>query len=238
MQRDERQFGAPLGAWVAPPAPEALVLEGRFVRLERLVAEHAHGLFKANAASEAIWDYLPYGPFSSEAAYIRWVSEMAAKTDPYFYALRDRASGALLGVMSYLRIDPAGGVIELGHINISPAGQRVAATSEAMMLMISWAFSVGYRRFEWKCDALNDPSRRAAQRLGLSYEGTFRQAAHYKGRNRDTAWFAAIDKEWPALEAAYQAWLSPRNFTAEGRQIERLSDLTALVRDGSDPVLG
>lgn len=232
-----KQFGEALGAWVAPKTPEALVLEGRFVRLERLSADHAHALYKANGAAQEIWDYLPYGPFASEAGYIRWVSEMAAKSDPYFYALRDKASGGLIGVMSYLRIDPAGGVIELGHINIAPIGQRSSAVSEAMMLMITWAFQAGYRRFEWKCDALNIPSRRAAERLGLSYEGTFRQATHYKGRNRDTAWFAAIDKDWPALEAAYQAWLAPSNFDPEGRQIERLSDLTRLVRVSADPML-
>ena len=140
-------------------------------------------------------------------------------------------------VASYLRIDPNAGSIEVGHINMAPALQRTRAATEAMYLMMKWAFEAGYRRYEWKCDALNAGSRRAAQRLGLSYEGVFRQATMYKGRNRDTAWFAAIDKEWPALEAAFQAWLHPKNFDETGRQIERLADLTALVRVASDPTL-
>jgi RimJ/RimL family protein N-acetyltransferase len=141
-------------------------------------------------------------------------------------------------VASYLRITPEMGSIEVGHICLSPEIARGRAWTEAMFLMMDWAFRAGYRRYEWKCDALNIPSRRAAQRLGFSYEGVFRQAAVVKGRNRDTAWFAIVDKEWPALSEAYRAWLSPANFDAKGRQLERLSDLTRLVRAGSDPVLG
>ena len=138
---------------------------------------------------------------------------------------------------SYLRVDPEMGSIELGHINFSPALQRTRAATDAMFLMMQWAFDVGYRRFEWKCNALNHPSRRAAERLGFSFEGVFRQAAVVKGRNRDTAWFAAIDADWPALKAAYDAWLTPNNFDTEGRQHERLGDLTALVRVSKDPSL-
>ncbi len=231
-----KRFGAPVAGWRAPPFPDAAVLEGRWCRLERLSERHADALFRANAADDAIWDYLPYGPFPSEAGYIRWVGDMAAGKDPLFYAVIERATGLAAGVMAYLRIVPEMGVIELGHINLSPRLARTTAASEAMILMISWAFTAGYRRFEWKCDALNLPSRRAAERLGLSYEGVFRQAAIVKGRNRDTAWFAATDKDWPGLQAAYEAWLSPGNFDAEGRQIERLSDLTRLVRASSDPV--
>jgi len=232
-----RDLGERLDGWVAPRFPDAAALEGRFARLERLQERHAHALFRANAEDDAIWDYLPYGPFPSEAGYIRWVGEMAASRDPLFYAVIDRETGLASGVMSYLRIVPDVGVIELGHINFSQRLQRTPAASEAMMLMIRWAFEAGYRRFEWKCDALNLPSRRAAERLGLSYEGTFRQATIVKGRNRDTAWFAATDKDWPGLEVAYEAWLSPSNFDEEGRQAERLSDLTRLVRVASDPVL-
>lgn len=234
-----KRFGFAVEGFQAPRHPDASVLEGRYARLERLDPEaHADALYRANAEDEAIWDYLPYGPFGSEAGYIRWLTDMAAMTDPFFYALRDLDSGQVGGVMSYLRISPEAGTIELGHINLAPRLQRRRAATEAMMLMIAWAFGAGYRRFEWKCDALNLPSRRAAQRLGLSYEGVFRQAAVVKGRNRDTAWFAATDADWPGLQAAYEAWVSPANFDAAGKQVERLGDLTRLVRVASDPVLG
>lgn len=233
----DKRFGDPVPDWVAPPRPDAAALQGRYVQLERLTEAHAHMLFRANAGDDAIWDYMPYGPFASEVGYMRWVKDMAALTDPFFYTVIDRETGQPGGVMSYLRITPEVGVIELGHICLSPLLQRSRAATEAMVLMMGWAFGAGYRRFEWKCDAFNLPSRRAAQRLGLSYEGTFRQATIVKGRNRDTAWFAATDKDWPGLQAAYEAWLSPTNFAADGQQNERLSDLTRLVRVSSDPVL-
>ena len=151
--------------------------------------------------------------------------------------LRDRATGHCGGVASYLRIAPAAGSIEVGHINLAPEIARSRVWTEGMFLMMHHAFALGYRRYEWKCDALNLPSRRAAQRLGFSYEGTFRQMTVVKGRNRDTAWFSVIDTEWGALREAYAAWLSPANFDARGRQRERLSDLTQLVRANSDPGL-
>lgn len=224
--------------WTIPPRPSGAVLEGRYSRLEPLSAEaHVADLFRANSASDAIWDYLPYGPFHAQSAYHKWVREMAASDDPCFYAIRNAQSGRFEGVASYLRIKPEAGSIEVGHINLSPALQRTRAATEAMYLMMNWAFDAGYRRYEWKCDALNRPSRAAAQRLGLSFEGVFRQATIVKGRNRDTAWFAAIDKEWPALKEAYEAWLAPANFDDTGRQVESLRDLTALVRVSSDPVL-
>jgi len=232
-----KRFGEPVTDWVAPRFPDASVIEGQWCRLERLNERHADALFRANAEDDAIWDYLPYGPFPSEAGYIRWVGEMAAARDPQFYAVVERETGLASGVLSYLRITPEMGVIELGHINFARRLSRSTAATEAMILMISWAFKAGYRRFEWKCDALNIPSRRAAERLGLSYEGIFRQAVIVKGRNRDTAWFAATDKDWPGLQVAYEAWLAPTNFDDEGRQKERLSDLTRLVRCASDPVL-
>ncbi|MDE3078785.1 MAG: GNAT family N-acetyltransferase [Paracoccaceae bacterium] len=237
-RKDPRKFGQPVANWSPPPRPESLVLEGRHVRLERLDADqHAGDLHRANSASDEIWDYLPYGPFNSATAYHRWARGMADQTDPYFFAVRDLATGHAAGVASFLRISPEAGSIEVGHINFSPELQRTRAATEAMYLMMQWAFEAGYRRYEWKCDALNVPSRRAAQRLGFSYEGIFRQATVVKGRNRDTAWFAAIDKEWLALKAAYEVWLSDSNFDADGRQIERLSDLTRLVRAASDPTL-
>ncbi len=234
---DER-LGALVPGWTPPPAPVGDVLEGQYVRLERLDADaHAADLHRAYSGHDALWDYLPYGPFSSAAAYHRWVKETASGEDPLFYVLRDKATGHCGGVASYLRITPAAGSIEVGHICLSPEVAKGRVWTEAMFLMMDWAFRNGYRRYEWKCNALNMASRRAAQRLGFSYEGIFRQAAVVKGRNRDTAWFAVIDAEWPALREAYAAWLSPRNFDAAGRQKERLSDLTRLVRAAEDPGL-
>jgi RimJ/RimL family protein N-acetyltransferase len=154
---------------------------------------------------------------------------VAGKDDPQFHAVLERATGEAVGVASYLRIDPAAGSIEVGHINYSPRLQRTIAATEAMYLMMRRAFQLGYRRYEWKCNALNAPSRAAAQRLGLSYEGVFRQAHVVKGRNRDTAWYAAIDTEWPALDRAFQQWLDPANFDDRGRQRTSLSDLTAPI---------
>ena len=234
-----KPVGFPVKDWVAPPIPDGAILDGQYARLEPLAADHVGDLFRANSEdkSDGIWDYLPYGPFASQATYHKWVREMAALNDPYFYAFKNKDVRRFCGVASYLRIDPNAGSIEVGHINMAPALQRTRAATEAMYLMMKWAFEAGYRRYEWKCDALNAGSRRAAQRLGLSYEGVFRQATMYKGRNRDTAWFAAIDKEWPALEAAFQAWLNPNNFDENGRQTERLANLTALVRVASDPTL-
>ena len=207
-------------------------------RLDRLEADaHAGDLFTAFAGHDGLWDYMPYGPFSSSAAYHRWAKDTASGPDPLFYVLRDKATGHCGGVASYLRITPAAGSIEVGHICLAPEIAQGRVWTEAMFLMMEWAFRNGYRRYEWKCNALNMASRRAAQRLGFSYEGIFRQAAVIKGRNRDTAWFAVIDAEWPALREAYAAWLSPRNFDAAGRQKERLSDLTRLVRAADDPAL-
>ncbi|MFZ1726281.1 MAG: GNAT family protein [Albidovulum sp.] len=233
-----RQFGEALSGWVMPVAPDRAVLEGRYARLERLSVAHAAELFSANAVDDRIWDYLPYGPFADLAGYRAWVASVAEGPDPCFYAILDKASGKALGVASYLRITPASGSIEVGHINYSAALQRTPAATEAMFLMMDWAFGAGYRRYEWKCDALNLPSRRAAARLGLSYEGVFRQATIYKGRNRDTAWFAAIDKEWPALKAAYERWLDPGNFGADGGQRESLGRLTRPLLVAVDPALG
>jgi RimJ/RimL family protein N-acetyltransferase len=224
--------------WSVPPYPNQDVLMGNYCQLERLDAEkHAALLFRVFEGHDQVWDYLPYGPFSSSSQYHRWVREVARLTDTVFYAIKNLRTGAFEGVASFLRISPEAGSIEVGHINMSPRLQQTPAATEAMYLMMQWAFEVGYRRYEWKCNAVNIPSRRAAQRLGLSYEGVFRQAAIVKGRNRDTAWFASINSEWPALKEAFKAWLDPSNFDANGRQNERLSDLTRLVRPNSDPAL-
>lgn len=234
----ERRFGVAVAGWQPPARPGPPVIEGQHVRLERLdPGRHAADLHGANRMDDAIWDYLPYGPFADLAAYRGWADAMAGREDPFFYALVDRATARAGGVASYLRIDPQAGSIEVGHINLAPALQKSRAATEAISLMMGWAFHAGYRRFEWKCDALNLPSRRAAERYGMSYEGTFRQATVVKGRNRDTAWFAAIDKEWPALKAAHAAWLAPGNFDAEGRQKKSLADLTRGILVTRDPAL-
>lgn len=231
-------LGAEVKDWLPPPLPGAGDLTGRHVRLEPLdAAAHAADLHRAFSGHETLWDYMPYGPFVSQGAYHRWVKEVTSRPDPFFYALRDPLSGKCGGVASFLRILPEAGSIEVGHICIAPELQRSVAATEAMFLMMDWAFAAGYRRYEWKCNALNLPSRRAAQRLGFSFEGVFRNHLVVKGRNRDTAWFSVIDSEWPALREAFGAWLRPANFDTSGRQRERLSDLTQLVRAGSDPAL-
>lgn len=238
MNTRQPKLGAPVENWSEPPRPDWAAREGRFARLERLSAEaHAALLYRAYAGYDAVWDYMYDGPFSSASQYHRWVRDHEALEDTCFYAIKNLASGQWEGVASYLRIAPAAGSIEVGNISYSPALQRTPAATEAMYLMMEWAFEAGYRRYEWKCNALNIPSRRAAQRLGFSFEGVFRQAAVVKGRNRDTAWFAAIDAEWPALKEAYAAWLSPANFDAQGRQRESLADMTGLVRVMDDPAL-
>jgi len=235
---EDRHIDEAVPGWTPPPRPDADILEGRYARLERLDADrHSAQLHRANSVDDRIWDYLPYGPFASAAGYHRWVRDTASGDDPVFYAIRDLESGAWGGVASYLRIAPDAGSIEVGHVNFSVGLQRTRAATEAMYLMMRWAFDAGYRRYEWKCNASNLASRAAAQRLGFSYEGVFRQAAVIKGRNRDTAWFGAIDKEWPALREAFNAWLAPANFDASGQQNERLGDLTGLVRVASDPAL-
>ncbi len=235
---DLSPFGAPVPGWAPPPRPGPAVLEGRWARLERLdPARHAPEVHAANAESDAIWDYLFNGPFGSEAEWRAWAEAAAALNDPFFYAIRDLSTGRAAGVASYLRIAPEMGSIEVGAITLAPALQRTPAATEAMFLLMAWAFEAGYRRFEWKCNALNRPSRRAAQRLGLSFEGVFRQAAVVKGRNRDTAWFAAVDGEWPRLREAFAAWLDPANFDGEGRQRVALSALTAPLLAARDPSL-
>jgi len=234
----EARLGTPVPGWLPPCRPDRDAMAGRHVRLEPLEAEaHAFDLHAAFQGHEALWDYMPYGPFASASAYHRWAREREGGEDPRFFVLRDAASGKCGGIASYLRITPEAGSIEVGHICLAPAMQRGVAATEAMFLLMEWAFAAGYRRYEWKCDALNLASRRAAQRLGFSFEGVFRNHMIVKGRNRDTAWFAVTDSDWPGLREAFSVWLDPANFDAKGRQRERLSDLTRLVRQASDPGL-
>jgi len=214
--------GDPVPDWTPRPRPPRTTMLGRTCRLEPLdAARHAAALHDANLldADGRGWTYLPYGPFASLADYRDWVTATASVDDPVFYAIVDATSAEPVGVASYLRIEPALGSIEVGHLRFSPRLQRTVAATEAMYLMMARAFDeLGYRRYEWKCDALNAPSRAAAERLGFTFEGIFRQAVVVKGRNRDTAWFSILDREWPALRAAFEAWLAPANFDATGRQ--------------------
>ncbi|HLH80661.1 MAG TPA: GNAT family protein [Chthonomonas sp.] len=229
------RLGQPIGEevpdWRPRPRPERVSLMGRFCSLEPLhVQQHAKALFEANRLDSqgALWTYLPYGPFENLRVYARWVEEASNTEDPLFFAVVERAYGRAMGVAAYLRIEPEHGCIEVGHICYSPLLQNRPVGTEAMFLMMQYVFDeLGYRRYEWKCDALNEPSRKAAQRLGFSFEGIFRQARVVKGRNRDTAWYSVIDGEWPALKAAYERWLSSDNFDANGVQKQRLSLLTA-----------
>lgn len=218
--------------WKAPPHPPRTPMIGRYCRVEPIGPDrHAAELHDANRRdpSGRAFTYLHAGPFDTLAAYRQWMDATCLTNDPLFYAIIDANTGKAIGVASYLRIDSKGGVIEVGHINYSPLLQRTRAATEAMYLMMKHVFELGYRRYEWKCDSLNVPSRAAAQRYGFSYEGIFRQATTYKGRNRDTAWFAIIDSEWPQLDSAFTRWLAPDNFDANGQQRLRLSDLTAPV---------
>ncbi len=233
---DKRPLGPEVPGWAPVEPPQAAPMEGAYVRLEPLDPDsHAVDLHRAFGGHESLWDYMGYGPFTSSAAYHRWARERAGGADPLFLVLRARDSGQCGGIAAYLRVDVANGSIEAGHICIAPELQRTVATTEALFLMIDWAFGAGYRRFEWKCDALNMASRRSARRLGFTYEGLFRQAAVVKGRNRDTAWFSIVDGEWPALREAYRIWLSAENFGLDGQQVERLSDLTRLAGGGGEP---
>lgn len=227
-------IGPTLSGWIPPPFPPHATLEGSFCRLEPLDARaHGEALFAAHAEAPdgRSWTYLPYGPFATRESYLAWLEGAAQGPDPQFYAIVEPKTGAPVGVASYLRITPEAGVIEVGHLNYSPRLQRSPAATEAMFLMMQRAFALGYRRYEWKCDALNAPSRAAALRLGFTFEGIFRQATIYKGRSRDTAWYSIIDRDWPALQALFRRWLHPDNFDPEGHQRLRLSDLTANLTD-------
>lgn len=215
-------IGPDLPDWTRRPPPPRQPMTGRTCRLEPLDPQrHAADLFAADSldATGESWTYLAYGPFADLHAYAAWIEGVSRQTDPLFHAIVDTTSGRAVGVAAYLRIDPAVGSVEVGHLHYSPRLQRTVMATEAMYLMMRRAFDeLGYRRYEWKCDSLNAPSRAAAARLGFTYEGTFRQATIYKGRSRDTCWFAITDGDWPALKARFERWLDPGNFDADGRQ--------------------
>jgi RimJ/RimL family protein N-acetyltransferase len=202
-------------------------MEGRYCRVEPVDpardAADLHAAYQLDKEGRN-WTYLPYGPFVRFEDYRDWLERAAASDDPFVHCIVERQSGRAVGVASYMRIDPAAGVIEVGGINYAPPLQRTPAATEAMYLMMRRVFDeLGYRRYEWKCDALNAPSRAAAQRLGFQYEGMFRQATVYKARNRDTCWFSILDSEWPALKAAFERWLDPDNFDMQGHQKRNLA---------------
>lgn len=222
--------GAPLPDWQPPPRLQHTTLNGRFCRVEALnAARHAADLYAANAldTTGAGWTYLTSGPFADVAEYRAWAEKAGAGTDSLFHAIVDLRTQKPVGVAAYMRIEPTHGVVEIGSLRFSPLMQKTPVATEAMYLMMRHAFEMGYRRYEWKCDSHNAPSRAAAQRFGFSYEGLFRQHMVNRKRTRDTAWFSIIDSEWPALNAAFSKWLAPENFDAEGRQRVALSSLTA-----------
>jgi len=223
----DRPVGPIVPNWTPPPLPPATDMQGLYARVVPFDLDaHSRQLFELNSADDAIWDYMPQGPFSSFDEDRYWMAANALGPDPMFHTIINLETGLAEGVATYLRIAPEAGSIEVGYITYSPALQRTRAGTEAMILMMRRAFELGYRRYEWKCNALNQPSRRLAMRLGMSFEGVFRQAAIVKGRNRDTAWYAAIDKDWPEISDAFDTWLSPDNFDEDGQQLTRLSDLT------------
>jgi RimJ/RimL family protein N-acetyltransferase len=225
----------PTGPIVDPAsarAPQRVTLEGRSIRLEPLAPTHADALFPACARPEDadLWAYMGDGPFDSREAFAENIARKSASADPLFYALVDPATGLAAGHASLMRIDPPNRVVEVGNIMYGRSLQRSRAATEAIYLLAKYVFEdLGYRRFEWKCNDLNAPSRRAALRFGFAFEGVFRQHMIVKGRNRDTAWYSMLDSEWPARKAAFEGWLAPENFDASGRQI---ASLAALNGDG------
>jgi len=229
-------IGFPLPHWSARPRPPRTAMVGRHCIVEPVDPTlHAAELYAAYQLDEEgrNWTYLPYGPFNRFEDYRDWLVRDSAGDDPLRHVVIQRGSGRAAGVASLMRLDPMAGVIEVGGINYAPPLQRTPAATEAMYLLMRRVFEeLGYRRYEWKCDALNAPSRAAAQRLGFRYEGLFRQATVYKGRNRDTCWFSILDSEWPALKAAFERWLDPENFDHARQQRQKLSDL---IRAGEEP---
>jgi RimJ/RimL family protein N-acetyltransferase len=226
--QNQQPVGAPVDATPAA-RPGPVTLEGRFGRVERLKPEHADDLWNAVKGHDRIWTYIPsYGPFPDQAALRQWVPARIALDDPYSYAILD-AQGRAVGVFTLMAIRPEHKVIEVGHVVYSPALQRTPLATEAQYLLARYVFeTLGYRRYEWKCDSLNAASRRAALRYGFTYEGIFRQHMIGRGRNRDTAWFAMLDSEWPARKQAFERWLAPENFRADGTQVESLSKLNGV----------
>jgi RimJ/RimL family protein N-acetyltransferase len=223
------QFGQPIGEklvdWQPRQHPDRVGLNGRYCRLEPLRVEHAGALFAAYQQAEDTrsWTWLLREPDTTIAEYSQWIASVCELSDPIHFAVIDNQTQLPVGSLALMRIDPKNGVVEVGHVHFSPLMSRSPLSTEAQYLLMRYVFEgLGYRRYEWKCNSLNEPSRRAALRLGFQYEGRFRQALVVKGHNRDTDWFSILDKEWQALECAFQNWLATDNFTADGKQIRSL----------------
>ncbi|MVW72053.1 MULTISPECIES: GNAT family N-acetyltransferase [unclassified Bordetella] len=233
----QQPVGFPMPDWQPRSWPPQEAMSGRYCRLEPLDAQrHGAQLHAAFALTpdESDWTYMAVGPFATEAAYLDYVRGVQDRQDPQHFAVIDLATGQAVGTLAAMRIDPVNGVMEVGSVTFSEKLKRTPAATEAQFLMMRRAFDeLGYRRYEWKCDSLNAPSRAAALRLGFQFEGIFRQAVVYKGRNRDTAWYSIIDSEWPALKTAFAQWLAEDNFDDQGHQRRRLSELIAACRQGS-----
>jgi RimJ/RimL family protein N-acetyltransferase len=244
MLADEKnEFGQHLGLalpdWQALERPGFLSLKGLHVRLEPMDPErHGPELHAATHAQSdnRNWTYLPYGPFPTLAQHGAWLANMCARPDLMLHAILDRQHGRVIGTAAYLRIDPDNGCLGIGHIHFAPALRHTAAGTEVISLLLTQAFNLGYRRCDWQCNALNTASCRAAERLGFSWEGLFRQAGISKGRSRDTAWYAMTNQDWPALRATHEAWLAAGNFDRHGRQKQSLSAMTRpLIRPAPGP---
>lgn len=220
-------IGFPLPHWQPRPWPARKTFIGRYTRLEPLdVAQHAKALYNAytQTGDDALWTYMFYGPFASLADFEWYLQQQCLGDDPLFYTIIDPQTATAVGLASLMRIVPTHGVVEVGHITYAPSLQKTPAATEAMFLLMQHVFDeLGYRRYEWKCDSLNEPSRRAALRLGFTFEGVFRQALVYKGRNRHTAWFSLLDSEWPAVKQGFNRWLDAANFDATGQQRHSLA---------------
>lgn len=223
----QQPVGEAMEEWTSRSRPGRVVLSGRFCRLEPLESEkHFHDLWEAygNAPDGRDWTYMFTGPFEDESQFRGHLNAAAASGDAVHFAVIDLKSNRAAGTLALMRIEPVHGVMEVGHVAFSPSLKRTPLSTEAHFLLMTYAFErLGYRRYEWKCDTLNAPSRKAAERLGFSFEGVFRQALVYKGRTRDTAWFSIIDSEWPAVRAGFERWLHAGNFDAHGQQIRSLS---------------
>jgi len=222
-----------LSHWQPCELPPLTALNGQHVRLEPIADQRHFGdLWDAYSADRegGIWEYLPYGPFADKATFLEFANQTYLGSDPMFHALISLATGNAVGVASLMRINAAHGVIEVGHICHSPVAQKTAMTTEMLYLFGCRVFDeLGYRRFEWKCNAANQASRNAAERFGFTFEGIFRQAMVVKGANRDTAWYSIIDSEWPLLRGAFEAWLSPDNFDENGQQIQSLKAIRGKI---------
>jgi RimJ/RimL family protein N-acetyltransferase len=223
----QQPVGEAVPDWTPRQQPPRVSLDGRYCRLEPLdAARHAADLYDAysRAGDGRDWTYMSSGPFADAAGYREYAERIAASRDPLHYTVVDLATQKAVGTLALMRIDPANGVIEVGFVAFSPLLKRTRISTEAQYLLMKHAFDdLGYRRYEWKCDSLNAPSRETAARLGFQFEGIFRQAIVYKGRSRDTAWFSVIDKEWPARRAEFEQWLAPENFDEQGVQRRSLT---------------